>query len=790
MLWKYNLKLALLLIIIFPSAVSYSSRTVKSNKAYNEFTVRQKHILSFVASGRFSEAIPLYRAAAIQAQAAGYPEFSRKFLNNLGACQLATFHYGAALKTLMEVRILTENAHDTTARAALDLNLSSLYLQMGNLSDAAAVAEEGISLSLQSSDYRAKLLIVLANVRARMGRLDNAEKLFLEGIDDALQAQDNTTAAWGWDYLGFAYRKAGQLNNADRASTEGFRLRKMFCLPAIESSYWNLGMIHAQRGDFHMALVLLDRAVQSLSLSGEATPAWSIYGDRGKVQLRSGNLPAALADLRIAVSIVREWRINVVANDANRTASESGLAELYSAFIETGNRLYMKTHDSQLAHETFEAAEENRAASLRALVPQPQNWRNRLPNRYWDTLVQLQLAERAILQNANGAKATAVRLRSILGEMEAAAGSTPIASSTTALRRTQFNLDSESALFSFYLDDGASWVWSVTRKRFALHILPPRKELATTIRQFEHEVHRSLPRLEKDGLALYRILFGSIESEFVARDHWFLALDRDLFSLPFAVLNPSPGLFLAQVRTIQTTSGALLLQPASIAQDLSGPFLAVGDPIYNHADARSVPLPAYAMHTARSPLFARLWGSGMEVRSSAKEWGATKSLILLGADATKSSFWALTRYHPSVIHIATHILEEQDHQNTDWIVLSLGSDGEPEYLTPVEIAAHSISARIVVLSGCSSGDAEVRTASGLMGLTRAWIASGAGAVLATRWPTIDDNGEFFDEFYSCLRNHPSGGPAAALRAASMTMMKLKSWRSQPSFWGTFFIVGN
>jgi CHAT domain-containing protein len=183
-------------------------------------------------------------------------------------------------------------------------------------------------------------------------------------------------------------------------------------------------------------------------------------------------------------------------------------------------------------------------------------------------------------------------------------------------------------------------------------------------------------------------------------------------------------------------------------------------------------------------------GTGLEIQTSARAWAADRSVLLTGADASESSFWAATLRKPDVIHLATHILEKNDRLQSGWIALSQGPRGQLDYLTPTQISARSISAQLVVLSGCSSGKAEIRTASGLMGLTRAWIAAGAGSVLATRWPTIDDDGVFFESFYQNFRRDPGAGPAGALRQASLEMLKSQTWRANPSFWAGYFLVGN
>jgi CHAT domain-containing protein len=97
---------------------------------------------------------------------------------------------------------------------------------------------------------------------------------------------------------------------------------------------------------------------------------------------------------------------------------------------------------------------------------------------------------------------------------------------------------------------------------------------------------------------------------------------------------------------------------------------------------------------------------------------------------------------------------------------------------------------LVVLSGCSSGGADALPASGLMGLTRAWLAAGARAVVASHWPTPDDRGVLFMDFYKHFRETPDAGPAVALRRAQLDMLRAGGWRSDPQYWATYFVNGD
>jgi CHAT domain-containing protein len=124
------------------------------------------------------------------------------------------------------------------------------------------------------------------------------------------------------------------------------------------------------------------------------------------------------------------------------------------------------------------------------------------------------------------------------------------------------------------------------------------------------------------------------------------------------------------------------------------------------------------------------------------------------------------------------------------IALSLAGTGDPQFLSPLEITRFKIHVGIIVLSGCSSGSADALAGSGLMGLTRAWLAAGAHAVVASHWPTPDDSGGLFVCFYRHLREKPDAGPAAALQEAQRDLRHSGGWRSNPQYWATYFVIAD
>jgi CHAT domain-containing protein len=142
------------------------------------------------------------------------------------------------------------------------------------------------------------------------------------------------------------------------------------------------------------------------------------------------------------------------------------------------------------------------------------------------------------------------------------------------------------------------------------------------------------------------------------------------------------------------------------------------------------------------------------------------------------------------VHIAAHVLYSEAHPEDSLINLGVAPGGSLEVLTTKDITSLRADGALVVLSGCSSAAGNPVRGSGVMGLTRAWLLAGARAVVGSRWPVPDDTGELFRSFYARLA---AASPApqdfgSALQYAQLQMLRSRSWRSDPKYWGAFYLL--
>ncbi|HVW86407.1 MAG TPA: CHAT domain-containing protein [Bryobacteraceae bacterium] len=736
----------------------------------------------------YGEAHDVFLSAAVLAEKANIPHDAAANWNNAGYCSEHRLQFRTALDELLKAQRIAEASREYGPLLFSLDNLASLYIQMGQPQNAARIARDALDGPAGHADPRARagLICQIAAAYVDLNRFDDAVPYFREGIAGLMDAGDLDTASRVWSGFGNASLNAGRTEMAEWALSEALRLVRVHELPPLASVLCGLAKVKARKGEFRSAAALFDAA---LSTPPNPTPLWKVYSDRGQFRLERGDLAGALADFREARRVVDRMRTDMVPADQDRVALESGLALVFQGLVAAGNRLARATQDAALIRETFDTAEQGRLWSLRALVPEPDDWRSRLPARYWDLLAQYQSLERTTVSNrAPDADRKAANLGFELRQMEANAAGTASTGSRnrgSALAHVQDALGEDRALFSFHISKTSSWIWAIDRRHAAVFPLPPAEEIERAAKQFTDAVRTGLSP-SQPGHSLYRDLFGSVPAEFLRRRHWLLELDGPLYEVPFAALvveeSGEKPVYLVERTTLESIPGALLLEDT--ATPIRGPFVGVGDPVYNMADTR------YRGKRGRSDLtLPRLPNTAGELSVCRRAWGSPESTVLTGPDASLEKVRrVVSATRPAIIHFATHVVKDSADSDSGMIALSLDSTGAMGLLGPREIIATRVDPRLVIMDGCHSAEGRALPAAGLMGLTRAWIGAGAHAVMATGWDVPDDAAEgLMVEFYRALRADPGAGPAAALRAAQLSAIGSRS-TTNPAYWAGYFLL--
>ncbi len=250
---------------------------------------------------------------------------------------------------------------------------------------------------------------------------------------------------------------------------------------------------------------------------------------------------------------------------------------------------------------------------------------------------------------------------------------------------------------------------------------------------------------------LYRLLIEPVRPLLKAR-HLIIAPHGVLHHLPFHALRSNGRFLLDDFSISYTPSASVYSLCCGRKSSFQEESLVMGIP-----DTETPSIEAEARTAATALPHARLF---------------------LGPDATET---ALRRHGPSsrFIHIATHGLFRGD--NPMFSSIRLGDS----HLNLFDLYQLPLSAELVTLSGCATGQNAVVGADELLGLMRGVFYSGAHGILVSLWDVQDrSTAELMTSFYRQLGHQQN--KAEALRAA---MLELRQTCPHPYFWAPFVLVG-
>lgn len=187
----------------------------------------------------------------------------------------------------------------------------------------------------------------------------------------------------------------------------------------------------------------------------------------------------------------------------------------------------------------------------------------------------------------------------------------------------------------------------------------------------------------------------------------------------------------------------------------------------------------------------RLPGTRREAEQIVAMVPASERRLALDFDASRHTATSAELAQYRYVHLSTHGLLNSVHPELSGLVFSLVNErGEPQegFLLAHEIFNLKIPAEAVVLSACETGIGKEIRGEGLVSLTQGFMYAGAPRVVVSLWGVSDSStSELMVRFYQGMlkENKP---PAAALRAAQLSLMNDRRWAS-PYYWAPFTLQG-
>jgi CHAT domain-containing protein/predicted negative regulator of RcsB-dependent stress response len=188
---------------------------------------------------------------------------------------------------------------------------------------------------------------------------------------------------------------------------------------------------------------------------------------------------------------------------------------------------------------------------------------------------------------------------------------------------------------------------------------------------------------------------------------------------------------------------------------------------------------------------SRLLGTRKEAEDILAMVPASDRMLALDFAASRQTATSaeLSRYR--YVHFSTHGVLNTQNPDLSGLVFSLVDENgkaQDGFLRAHEVFNLKLPAEVVVLSACQTGIGKEVKGEGLVSLTRGFMYAGAPRVVVSLW-SVSELGttELMVRFYRGMLKEGLR-PAAALRAAQLSLMKEGQW-SSPFYWAPFTLQG-
>ncbi|HKG59609.1 MAG TPA: CHAT domain-containing protein [Pyrinomonadaceae bacterium] len=609
----------------------------------------------------------------------------------------------------------------------------------------------------------------------------------------------------------------------------------------------HMGIVYQDLGEYDKALIHFNEALDLRKVAGDQKGIATTLSDIARLERDRGNLVEARKQIEEALAQVERVRLKV-ASPRLRTSYFASVQQYRELYIDLLMRLSKDKPSEQLERVAFNASETGRARSLLQLLSEaggkirhgidPSLFeRKQTLTQSIDAKAQSQMELLSGKHTEAEAEAARNELSALTNELEQLEGQIRESSpqftalvQPVPLRLEEIQeaiLDRDTLLLEYSLGEERSFVWAVTPDTLKSFELPKRAliepaarrvyELLTartfsvpkeTLEQRRQRLELADAEYAKASATLSRMILGPVAAELKDK-RLLIVSDGILQYIPFAGLpNPSDTRALIDDHEVVLAPSAsvvgLLRQETANRKPASKMVAVLADPVFSNNDPRAAAarLRRPAPIEKDAPVVALRSGSELDglrrLRFSRQE--ADVIARLAGSDAKLEAvdFAANRKLATSdelgqyrVVHFATHGIINNDHPELSGIVLSLVDEkGQPQngFLRLYDLYNLKLSADLVVLSACQTALGKEIRGEGLVGLTRGFMYAGAPRVIASLWQ-IDDraSAEFMKRFYEAMLGQKLR-PAAALRAAQVSMSHDPRWR-QPHYWAAFTLQG-
>jgi tetratricopeptide (TPR) repeat protein/CHAT domain-containing protein len=743
--------------------------------------------------------------------------FAVGFLHQrLGRPDSALAYYREALAVQREV-----GDHDNEGTTLHNIGL--VEIELGRPDSALAYDHQALAIQKRIRDRfgEGRTLVNIGFVHQSLGRPDSALAYYGQALAIVREIKDRTGEASALHNIGLMHQGLGRPDSALAYYRKALEVERNARARAAEGqTLTDIGSVHDGLAHSDSALayyrqaLAVDREVRERGREG------ATLGKVGLVQQRLGRPDSALAYYREALAIARD-----VGDRAGEAVTLDNIGSLQQHALSPGDlHETVAYYDSAAAVRgavgVHAGGEANRVSYAEQWVKLFERWslawlaRAAALGREPAALAALAASERgrsqALLDLMRGTSTAAAPGADLVAEGErllttARRGRTAVLSylvttdtlliwiappqGALVVRRVAINNDSLARLVGDWRAGLGADEVSV-RSRLAVREVPALDFVPEVTAGRAVELRPSRERARALGTRLADLVVPvEVRERLQDADEVLIVPHGPLALLAFAALPLDSADFLGTRYSLRYAPSLAVLAEAEARPALpSGTARAA-------ALRRSIVVGNPAMPTVTAANGETITLSSLAAARAEGVWVARRlgTPVLSGTQATETAVRARLPT-ASLVHLATHGYAYATEARARSSFMALAPDSSDDGLLTVgeilDDRAVTLTAELVVLSGCQTGLGDLKQAEGTVGLQRAFLAKGARSVLVSLWSVSDAATELLmKRFYSHWlddRDHP--GKAEALRRAQNEVRQTPGFE-HPRYWAGFQLVG-
>ncbi len=748
----------------------------------------------FDYQGQFETAEKYYRSALEICRAVKNEKGEADNLVNLGVVYHNNGNYQKAIDAYKEA-LAIHKRYNLKRSIAKDLsNMAVVYRDLNNLEDALIYLNQAVQIEKETHDKQglSSHLSIIASIYWKKNDLYQAEQYMQQSLDLRKEIGDrrgesNDLIGLGWIQLQEVSEESeniaanGNIGTILKTFQEAYAIKtqigdvngEITALTYIAQTYRLLKDFEQAKQNYRQAFALAqDKKAVTLE--------WQIKYGLAKISQRQGLIPEAIFELREAVKIIEDQRVNLKSEEF-RIGFFQDKSYVYSDLIE----ILVKNNNFE---EAFNLVERSKSRSFLDLLGTKSLESSKKDNPLLAVIDSLDMRLNFLEGKISS---TSVEDEQITFFKEMDSLHTERKKIVKSIQKSNEELSSLLSVSPLtlsdikeLLDDNLNLVEYYVTNKFYLIFLVSKTEISCVkmdisaykfygaLLDFRNDLlNVKSNKHKKSSKDLYAMLLKPVEDKINATRLVIVPYGK-LHYIPFSALTDARDTCLIDKFTISYLPSASLMK------------FVVNKRKKNFESAKLNQMSLLAFGNPSVPDLQNLTSAEDEVNYIAGLF-STKE-VFLNANATENKVKTESA-HFDIIHFACHGSFNLDEPSRSALYLAKGGADDGQLYANEIFGLKLSQAQLVILSACETGLSKIVSGDELIGLTRAFIYAGTPSLIASLWAVNDQStGILLKNFYD---NFKPGNKSGSLREAQLLLKSRKEFE-HPYYWSCFGIVGD